>query len=219
MASKKIKVSKDGPYLVSGGIPLAEQVIVSDSVGVPHCWREEKKLPAMESYALCRCGQSKKKPFCDGAHVKAGFDGSETAGRKPYIEEAQKTEGPALDLTDVPALCAGAGFCQRAGGTWALVSRSNDPEARKTAIQEAHDCPAGRLVAWDKQGNAIEPKFEPSIGLVRDPNESEPGPLWVRGDIPVESGDGTTYEVRRQVTLCRCGKSKNKPFCDASHQV
>jgi CDGSH-type Zn-finger protein len=41
--------------------------------------------------------------------------------------------------------------------------------------------------------------------------------LWVRGGIPVISADGFAYEVRNRVTLCRCGASANKPFCDGSH--
>jgi CDGSH-type Zn-finger protein len=43
------------------------------------------------------------------------------------------------------------------------------------------------------------------------------GPIWVRGGISVYSGQGMLYEVRNRVTLCRCGKSTNKPFCDSSH--
>jgi CDGSH-type Zn-finger protein len=43
------------------------------------------------------------------------------------------------------------------------------------------------------------------------------GPLLVRGGIPVESEDGRPYEVRNRVTLCRCGHSRNKPFCDGTH--
>jgi len=35
----------------------------------------------------------------------------------------------------------------------------------------------------------------------------------------VEASDGTTYEVRDRVTLCRCGHSSNKPFCDGTHKV
>jgi CDGSH-type Zn-finger protein len=45
----------------------------------------------------------------------------------------------------------------------------------------------------------------------------ENGPLWVRGGIPIEASDGFEYEVRQRVTLCRCGHSRNKPFCDGSH--
>ncbi|UCF09264.1 MAG: CDGSH iron-sulfur domain-containing protein, partial [Thermoplasmata archaeon] len=43
------------------------------------------------------------------------------------------------------------------------------------------------------------------------------GPIWVRGRIPIESADGHIYEIRNRVTLCRCGWSSNKPFCDSSH--
>ena len=70
---------------------------------------------------------------------------------------------------------------------------------------------------WDNGGKAIEPDFEPSIGLVMDTQAGKMGPLWVRGGIPIESADGKTYEIRNRVTLCRCGKSSNKPFCDGSH--
>jgi hypothetical protein len=73
------------------------------------------------------------------------------------------------------------------------------------------------LVAWEKNGKVIESDFEPSIGLVEDTQAKKMGPIWVRGGIPVESAAGKPYEVRNRVTLCRCGKSSNKPFCDGSH--
>ncbi|WP_298253461.1 CDGSH iron-sulfur domain-containing protein [Bradyrhizobium sp.] len=56
-----------------------------------------------------------------------------------------------------------------------------------------------------------------SIGLVEDPLDGCSGPLWLRGGIAVISADGFEYEVRNRVTLCRCGASKNKPFCDGTH--
>ena len=84
-------------------------------------------------------------------------------------------------------------------------------------VLDANGDVLGRLVVWDKQGKAIEPEFEPSIGLVEDPQEGVMGPIWVRGGILVDSASGTTYEIRNRVTLCRCGKSSNKPFCDSSH--
>jgi hypothetical protein len=64
---------------------------------------------------------------------------------------------------------------------------------------------------------AIEPRLPISIGLVDDPSEECSGPLWLRGGIPVVSADGTPYEVRNRQTLCRCGGSANKPFCDGTH--
>jgi CDGSH-type Zn-finger protein len=213
----KIKVTADGPYLVTGGVPLLEASMKIDAEGQCHGWKEGKKYPAQVSYALCRCGKSKTPPFCDGAHIQAKFDGNETAGRETYLEQAMEIPGPGLRLTDAEEFCATARFCHRAGGTWELTKQSSDPEARQKAIEEACDCPSGRLVAWDAKGKAIEPVFEPSIALVRDTQARKMGPMWVRGGIPIESADGTTYEIRNRVTLCRCGKSSNKPFCDGSH--
>jgi CDGSH-type Zn-finger protein len=215
---QKIKIIKDGPYLVSGAVPLGKDVIVSDKDGFPIRWEKGEPCPVHENYSLCRCGESKNKPFCDGAHVKAGFDGKETADRAKYIDRAEKYTGPELELTDVEKLCAIARFCVRAGDAWTNTEKSDSKESRDIAIQEACDCPAGRIVAWDKKtGQPIETKREPSIGLVEDPPHKVSGPLWVKGGIPVESSDGACYEVRTRVTLCRCGKSKNKPFCDGQH--
>ena len=213
----KIRTSKNGPYLVSGGIPLAKQIIGIDAAGYSYEWREGKKYPSKDNYALCRCGQSKNKPFCDGTHTQVHFDGTETASREPYLEQAKRISGPELELTDARELCALARFCERAGGIWDLVQKPDTPEAKGIAIEEAGNCPSGRLVVWDKNGKKFEPKFEPSIGLVEDPQEGMRGPIWVRGGIPVESADGSTYEIRNSITLCRCGRSSNKPLCDGSH--
>jgi len=150
--------------------------------------------------------------------MKVSFDGTETAGQESYLNKPKEIDGPALKLTDVEELCASARFCHRAGGTWNLVQKSGDPEAKRIAIEEACDCPSGRLLVRDKNANKIiEPDFENSIGLVEDPAVGVSGPIWVRGGIPVESADGKTYKIRNRVTLCRCGKSSNKPFCDSSH--
>src|SRR2546428_568857 len=82
------------------------------------------------------------------------------------------------------------------------------------AKREAGNCPSGRLATWKRTADGRyepsgEPEFEPSIGVVEDPQMGVSGPLWVRGGIPIEAADGTTYEVRNRVTLCRCGASQN----------
>ena len=84
----RIGVSQNGPYIVAGNIPLAEQIIATGAEGGSEAWKEGTSFPAHEKYALCRCGQSKKKPFCDGTHAKVGFDDTETASRKPYLDQA-----------------------------------------------------------------------------------------------------------------------------------
>jgi CDGSH-type Zn-finger protein len=215
---KKIRVSKDGPYLVSGGVPIISGTIVADDEGIALMWRFDKKFPQMEKCGLCRCGQSKNKPFCDGTHFKVGFIGIETAAPEEYLDKPKVFEGTVIKLTDYEELCASARFCHRAGGIWNLIKDCEDPKIKQIIIEESCDCPSGRLVVHDKEtGKNIEPVLEKSLVAVEDPQVGVSGPLWVRGGIQVESADGKTYCVRNRTTLCRCGKSTNKPFCDSSH--
>jgi len=217
MASKgKIRVTNGGPYMVTGSLPLIKMVIKADDEGNSLRWAETETLPKRETYALCRCGQSNDKPYCDGSHTKAGFKGGETADRSPYLEGVKVYEGPELKLTDKRELCVGAGFCTRAGNIWNLTVNSDTRKYKETAIQEAADCPSGRLVEWNKEGKSLEPHFEPSIAVTED-QDGIPGALWVRGDVDIESADDYVYEKRNRVTLCRCGKSENHPLCDSSH--
>lgn len=214
----KIKITKNGPYIVTGGVPLYEQKLITDEAGHTKELQDIRQFPLQETYTLCRCGQSKNKPYCDGSHTAAGFDGTETASKKSYMEKAEIFEGPELKLTDAHEFCDHSRFCLRAGGIRENIKKSDDPEACQTAIEEAMLCPSGRLVLWDKKtGQAFEKEYEPSIVLIIDPQKNCEGPIWVRGGITVESADGTEYEARNRVTLCQCGKSENKPYCDGSH--
>jgi CDGSH-type Zn-finger protein len=204
---QKISIVKNGPYLVTGNIPLIEEIIVFDKEDTPLKWMTVNTFPLKETYSLCRCGKSKNKPFCDGAHVKAKFNGRETANNDDYIKKAQTIEGKDLILTDVRKLCSGVGFCHRAGGTWNLVKNGTTKKEKDLAIKECACCNSGRLVVYDKETNLpIEPKFKPTISITKD------GPFWVKGNIPIGK-----YEIRNRVTLCACGKSENKPFCDGRH--
>jgi len=216
----KVTVTANGPYMVSGGLPLTRQTIEPNAAGESVAWREGERYPTSDTYALCRCGASKNKPFCDGTHGKIGFDGTETADQRSYVEQAEALEGPDMVLTDAAGLCAYARFCDRNGGVWRLIEQSDDPQVRRMLIEQTEHCPSGRLIAWKQAAGApapLEPKLEPSIGLVEDLGQKVSGPLWLRGRIPVVAADGTQYEIRNRVTLCRCGASGNKPFCDGSH--
>ena len=72
----KIKVNEDGPYTVTGSIPLADQILVPDAEGLSVRWHKGKEYPIQKEYDLCRCGHSKNKPFCDGTHCEIFFDGT-----------------------------------------------------------------------------------------------------------------------------------------------
>ncbi|MDR1069040.1 MAG: CDGSH iron-sulfur domain-containing protein [Clostridiales Family XIII bacterium] len=219
MGNQKITVTPAGPYLVSGDVPLNQAVIEPDENGDSEKWGEGKVYDAGSStYALCRCGHSKHKPFCDGSHARAGWDRPETASREPYREAARVYKGEAVSMLDREELCVGARFCDRGLNAWnyAMKSDADHPEYAEAAVYEACNCPSGRLTA-EKDGELIEPELAPEISLVEDTAKGVRGPLAVKGGITLVSADGTEYERRNRYTLCRCGKSRNLPFCDASH--
>jgi CDGSH-type Zn-finger protein len=114
---------------VSGDLPLSEQAIVINAEGESLDYQEGKKFPAAKQYALCRCGQSANKPFCDGTHAKIQFDGTETASHQPYLKQAETIEGPTMVLTDQENLCAFARFCDPKGRIWNLVKQTDNAEA------------------------------------------------------------------------------------------
>ena len=214
-----ITVSEAGPYLVYGRPPLAEQFIMPDSDDESWYFQEGRHFSAQaEPTALCRCGHSRRQPYCDGSHRTAEWDPTLGSPDEPLLERAETVEGPALTMTDNPRYCVFARFCHPHGDAWTLTERSADPEARRLAIREASMCPSGRLTAWDKRtGRPYEFRFAPSLGLIEDPTIGASSGLWVRGGIPVRREDGTVYEVRNRVVLCRCGRSENKPYCDGTH--
>lgn len=214
---KKITIIRNGPYVVTGSVPIAVQSI-GTVAGESREWVPGAKLPTKSKCELCRCGQSAKKPYCDKSHERAGFDGTETAPRATHQAQAQVIDGPTMRLADVGHLCSAARFCHPDGEVWVQVKRTDDPTVKARFTAQVGRCPSGRLVAIDKAtGKAVEPRLAKSIGLVQDPARGCSGGLWIRGGIEVIAADGTRYEVRNRMTLCRCGHSRNKPFCDSAH--
>lgn len=69
MADIKIRMRPNGPFAVEGPVELV------DSDGNPFATNPDKPV-----IALCRCGASDKKPFCDGSHNRIGFESDEKAG-------------------------------------------------------------------------------------------------------------------------------------------
>lgn len=220
---KRIKITEAGPYIVSEDIPLYKEEIVADKDGQSADWNKSKKYDLSDyvhggKYALCRCGRSKTKPFCDGAHADCEFHKEEVASRVPYSEAARVYEGEAIDLLDQVNLCAVARFCDRFDDVWHMTIKSGEahPDYEEKAIDEACKCPAGRLTIR-KDGVEIEPELDMEISVIEDVPADKKGPLWVKGGITIEGADNCEYEVRNRRTLCRCGESNNMPFCDATH--
>lgn len=213
----KIKVLKNGPYQVVGGAPLNQLKFVPNSRGFSLSYEKVKDYPEQDTYYLCRCGKTKNKPFCDGSHNE-GFDGTETAGHKQYEEMAELIEGKYdIDLLDAEELCVHARFCNIKSGTWNLIQNGFNEETQEWVKQQCADCPSGRLTAITKEGKLLEPDLAMEISILEDVAAEVHGPIWVKGGISIEDEHGKIYPVRNRVTLCRCGKSRIKPFCDGVH--
>lgn len=214
-----IKITPDGPYLVYGNPPIDQEIIVPNEEGSSWVYRKGRSFDSSANpVALCRCGCSNHKPFCDGSHVHVDWEPKETSSKRPLLEKAEEIEGPALLLADNEKYCAFARFCDAYGRVWNIVEKARTEEEKELVRHEVGHCPSGRLVVWDKQTDKVfEPPFKPSISLIEDPGIKVSGPIWVKGGIRIESADGKSYEIRNRVTLCRCGQSSNKPFCDGTH--
>jgi CDGSH-type Zn-finger protein len=209
-----VEVRRNGPYRVTGGVPLVRTAQVETEYGEPVAWEPDEAVPGTgDDYDVCRCGRAGGQPFCDGTCERTGFDGSEVADRVDYAERAYPYRGGELTLRDDVTFCTQAGYCgDRFRNVWAMILDADDPAVAERIRRMSMLCPSGRIQT--QPGGADEPDeiaYEPSVGLIRN------GPVWVRGGVPVIGADGTPYEVRNRVTLCRCGNSANKPFCDGSH--
>lgn len=214
-----IKITKDGPYLVYGISNINQEIIVPDDDGESWIYEKGKKFACQSNpTALCRCGHSNEKPFCDGSHSKVQWNPKETASKENVLNNSTVAKSDTFTLYDNQELCSYARFCDAYGGVWSLVKHNSHNANNGVIEHEIAHCPSGRLMLYNnKEGYFYEPKFDPSISLIEDSIIKISGPLWVKGGIRIESSDGTNYEIRNRVTLCRCGKSKNKPFCDSSH--
>lgn len=189
-SATRIDVAVDGPYLVSN----PEQV--TNWLGEP-----VRTFPQM---ALCRCGASETKPLCDGSHARVGFSGAKDPDRVP--EQVDTYPGVAITVTDNRGICAHSGFCTDRVPT--AFRADQEPfvapsGARADEISAAvRACPSGAL------GSPQVPLPQRDLAI----EVSKDGPYRVTGTVALD-GD----ETREHYSLCRCGQSRNKPFCSGMH--
>jgi len=175
-----IECRKDGPYRVT------DLEVLRDAQG--------ERIAVEGVVALCRCGGSKKKPFCDGTHKTNGFSGARIAEGSEDRRESYR--GRRITIHDNRAICSHAGLCS--DKLAAVFKYGNEPWIDPDGAE------VEAIVAKDTQR-------APSITVTRD------GPYAVEGGVRLPDqrpGEGASSE---HYTLCRCGGSKNKPFCDGSH--
>lgn len=214
-----IEIEENGPYVVKGKVPLKQQFISGERNQSEEYVDGEIFTPEDENeVALCRCGKSKNKPYCDGSHkTQTDYDLTCTAKHHDLLDGSEVQYGPVLSLTDNEEYCAYGRFCDVRESVWEYVMQEGE-EAKAMAIKEAQLCPAGRLIIWDNAtGKALEPYLIPCISILEDPHCGVSGPIFVQGGIQIIDPKGKAYEVRNRVTLCRCGMSEHKPFCNGAH--
>jgi CDGSH-type Zn-finger protein/uncharacterized Fe-S cluster protein YjdI len=126
-------------------------------------------------------------------------------------------EGADIDVTWNGALCIHVGECGRAVGDLFVGGRdpwcSPDVSALEDVIAVIERCPTGALSYALKDGTAPEMAPATNTGIV-----ANNGPIYLTGDLQIDGATEATPGVATRVALCRCGKSKNKPFCDNTHE-
>ena len=210
----QIAIADGGPYLVSGGVPITSKAPIMSEHGEPLTWKTTTADAAeiKERVALCRCGASDNKPYCDGSHARVEWDGTDNAPDGAYDERAKSYGGEGFEVFDDRPICVHAGFCgNRVTNVWKMAAKAGDSRIRAEAMSMVERCPSGALT-YAVDGETNEPDLPSEVAVIPD------GPLWVSGGIEVTRADGSTLENRNRVTLCRCGQSGSKPLCDGSHK-
>lgn len=193
-----IKPSPNGPYIVKD---------------LENFTNQNGPIEIKKTIALCRCGGSKNKPFCDGTHSKIGFSSEKLENR---VEDRRDNfEGEAITIHDNRGICAHAGRCT--DGLPSVFRLRQEPWIDPTAaesreiIKVISKCPSGALSYLIDGVEHRDRDGDPAIFVA--PN----GPYEVSGGpelLNTSRADGASTE---HFTLCRCGGSKNKPFCDGTH--
>jgi CDGSH-type Zn-finger protein len=200
-AKPQITALPNGPYRLSA----------SDGTNLRR--QSGKPYSMVGAVALCRCGGSKNKPFCDGTHTSNGFSSANTA--ESSSNKRAVYAGTRITIFDNRAICAHAGICtDRLKSVFRYGEEPwIDPNGAgiEEVIETIRRCPSGAL-SYDIDGVQPAPPMRVPMVTVTDN-----GPYAITGGVEladVEFGDGASKE---HYTLCRCGASKNKPFCDGSH--
>jgi len=199
-----VSCAENGPYLLKSEATSTVKLCIRGPAG--------ETVSSVSDVALCRCGGSSNKPFCDGTHRKNGFsDQNESSAEENRVANYS---GAQVSIHDNRSICAHAGYCtDQLSAVFKMGSNPwIDPDGASVeeVIALVNQCPSGALSYTVDSSEVREQTSEPRIRIIKD------GPYAVSGvDLADhELGAGATSA---RYTLCRCGASKNKPFCDGSH--
>ena len=194
-----IECTTDGPYLVKG----------LENLRAP----SGDALATKPVMALCRCGGSAKKPFCDGTHKKNGFSSAKVSDGS--TDKRDDYRGKNITIHDNRAICAHAGRCT--DGLASVFKYGSEPwidpdgAQMQAIIETIQACPSGALSYSIDGVDDRDPRPEPGITVTKN------GPYEVVGGVQLSDQPSHQGVSTGHYTLCRCGASKNKPFCDGTH--
>jgi len=192
-----IDPAKDGPYIVKG---------------IKNLTNQKGAVETNDTMALCRCGGSSNKPFCDGTHSKIAFNSEKLEDR--VEEKIENYTGSKITIHDNRGICAHAGYCT--DGLASVFHLKEEPWIHPESaevdeiINTIKKCPSGALSYTIDDVKHTNQERDPAIYIA--PN----GPYVVSGE-PELMNSSNELGSNEHFTLCRCGGSKNKPFCDGSH--
>jgi CDGSH-type Zn-finger protein/uncharacterized Fe-S cluster protein YjdI len=131
--------------------------------------------------------------------------------------ELTKYPGKDTDVTWDERLCIHIGECGGAKGELFIAGRKPWCKPDLVKVEEVIDvikrCPSGAL-SFQRHDSGEEEQANKDNAVVVSYN----GPLFVRGDLDIEGATNDMPALKYRAALCRCGQSKNKPFCDNSHE-
>ena len=172
-----------------------------------------EELATKPVIALCRCGRSANKPFCDGTHAKNGFSSArETDGSADKRDDYQAAD---LTIHDNRGICAHSGACT--DGLPAVFRVGTEPFVEPTGadaesiVATVRRCPSGALSHSIGGEEHRDTEQSPAILVSKD------GPYLITGGIDLQEAGWGEGASKGHYALCRCGGSKNKPFCDGTH--
>lgn len=198
----------------------AEKPIIAVTDAVPLCVTDLKalynsdgeRLPVKPVMSLCRCGASKKKPFCDGTHTSVPFSPDKDPDR--IKDRVVRYEGKEVTIVDNRGVCSHDGSClllHRVFDRRKMRWINPNGASKEKIIDTIRQCPSGSL-SYELDGVRYQDlERPPAIRVAKD------GPLNVEGGVEFRDTNGSVPECREHYALCRCGASKNKPFCDGTH--
>lgn len=129
----------------------------------------------------------------------------------------KRYEGKDIDVTWDSRLCIHVGECGRAANELFVGGRDPwcqpDLCSNDDVVDVVGRCPTGALVYISKKDTPAEkPAAENTVHIANN------GPLYLRGDLQIDGAADDMEGVKMRAALCRCGLSKQKPFCDNSHE-